>query len=125
MKTIKINSLLEIPENYTGIAESSNGNKWWFKEGKYHREDGPAVEYPNGTKCWYKNGKLHREDGPAYDSPTGYKESWIEGKQYHPINLKDYVILDFYQGRYNLIWYKLLDKNRVFEYPDIPGLIEK
>ena len=31
------------------------------KDGKYHRIDGPAVEYTNGDKKWYINGKLHRE----------------------------------------------------------------
>ena len=25
-------------------------------EGKWHREDGPAIEYPNGTKEWWLNG---------------------------------------------------------------------
>jgi hypothetical protein len=33
------------------------GTKWTFLDGKYHCEDGPAVEYPNGTKSWYLNGK--------------------------------------------------------------------
>ena len=26
-----------------------------------------VVIYPNGTKRWYKNGKRHREDGPAQE----------------------------------------------------------
>jgi hypothetical protein len=33
------------------------GTKWTFLDGKYHREGGPAVEYPNGTKSWYLNGE--------------------------------------------------------------------
>ena len=40
---------------------------------KYHREDGPAIEYKNGTKFWYKNGKYHREDGPAIEFANGSK----------------------------------------------------
>ena len=41
-------------------------NKYWKnKEGQYHREDGPAIEYSNGTRIWFKNGLKHREDGPA------------------------------------------------------------
>ena len=43
-----------------------NGNKKWFIDGEYHREDGPAIEEKNGTKQWYINGVLHRLDGPAY-----------------------------------------------------------
>ena len=33
------------------------GEKRWFLNGKLHREDGPAVEYPVGTKLWYLKGK--------------------------------------------------------------------
>jgi hypothetical protein len=43
-----------------------NRNHYWRDEaGKYHREDGPAVEWTNGYKKWYCHGKIHREDGPA------------------------------------------------------------
>jgi hypothetical protein len=34
------------------------GNKYWYKDGKFHHEDGPAVECVNGKKCWYKNDKF-------------------------------------------------------------------
>jgi hypothetical protein len=102
MNKIKANSFQEIPENFTGIVEYANGTKIWYKEGKRHREDGPAVEYADGEKRW-----------------------WIEGKIYGRLSLNDYVVLDHYQGNYNLMWYKLLDEDKVFEYPDIQGLIEK
>ena len=49
----------------------------------FHREDGPAIEYPNGEKIWWNNGKLHRIDGPAIDD-NGYKEWWINGKHLSP-----------------------------------------
>ena len=29
------------------------------------------------TKCWYKNGQFHREDGPALVYDDGYKEYWL------------------------------------------------
>ena len=45
----------------------ANGTKFWYLNGKPHREDGPAVEYANGDKFWYLNGKRHREDGPAVE----------------------------------------------------------
>ena len=35
-----------------------NGDKYWFLNGKLHREDGPAYEHANGTKSWYLNGKF-------------------------------------------------------------------
>ena len=50
------------------ILELLNGNydNYWFKDGKLHREDGPAVENRD-YKAWYLNGLLHREDGPAVE----------------------------------------------------------
>jgi hypothetical protein len=48
----------------------------------YHREDGPAVEYPNGAKYWYRHGKLHREDGPAAKYACGTKYWYLQDKQY-------------------------------------------
>ena len=47
----------------------------YTKNGKLHREDGPALIqhriFPDNSiglvnKTYYKEGKLHREDGPAY-----------------------------------------------------------
>lgn len=36
----------------------------YYRNGKLHRDDGPAVIKPDGTQEWYKEGKLYREDGP-------------------------------------------------------------
>ena len=102
MKTIKATHVSETPKNFTGIVEFSGGTKYWYKEGKRHRLDGPACEFSNGYKQW-----------------------WLESHYYSKINLKDYVVLDHDKGKYNIKWYKLLDKNKIFEYPDIPGLIIK
>ena len=33
-----------------------NGDKYWYINGKRHREDGPAYEGANGTKYWYLSG---------------------------------------------------------------------
>ena len=59
----------------------SNGRKYWYKEGKLHRDgDNPAVMDDDGTKMWYKEGKCHRDgDKPAILS-FGTKEWWKEGK---------------------------------------------
>ena len=35
----------------------ADGAKQWFLNGKFHREDGPAIEWSGGTKSWYLNGK--------------------------------------------------------------------
>ena len=65
-----------------GPAVESNGNKFWYKEGKCHREDGPALEYTNGNKYWYKEGKLHRLDGPAEEYANGEIQYWLNNKYY-------------------------------------------
>jgi len=44
-----------------------SGTKSWYKNGQFHRENGPAKEWCDGFKEWYKNGKRHREDGPAIE----------------------------------------------------------
>jgi hypothetical protein len=57
----------------------ANGTKFWYLNGKYHREDGPAAEYANGTKFWHLNGKYHREDGPAVEYAHGTKSWYLNG----------------------------------------------
>ncbi len=58
----------------------ADGTKRWYRDGKLHREDGPAIEYADGRKHWYRDGKLHREDGPAVEWATGDKEWYRDGK---------------------------------------------
>ena len=36
----------------------ADGAKHWYRDGKLHREDGPAIEYADGGKEWYLNGKF-------------------------------------------------------------------
>ena len=73
------------PENNKPVCKTyRNGDKYWYLNGKRHREDGPAVEYAAGDKSWYLNGKYHREDGPAVDYASGYKSWWLNGKPYTP-----------------------------------------
>ena len=71
-----------VPDNFTGIVEYSNGNKYWYLNGIRHRVDGPAIEYSSGTKYWYLNGKLHREDGPACEYIDGTKYWYLNGIQH-------------------------------------------
>ena len=52
------------------------GTREWRRDGKRHRDGGPAIEWFDGTKVWFQHGQLHREDGPAYVGRDG-------DKQYH------------------------------------------
>ena len=75
----------ELPEeefnNRSTCTTDSYSNKMWRnKDGQYHREDGPAVEYSSGTKKWHVNGQRHRIDGPAVERADGSKEWHLNGK---------------------------------------------
>jgi hypothetical protein len=69
--------------------EYSDDDKFWYINGKRHREDGPAIEYLNGYKCWYINGKRHRENGPAVEWSNGDKSWYINGISYNEQEYKD------------------------------------
>jgi hypothetical protein len=38
------------------------GTRHWWLNGKLHREDGPACEYPDGSRCWYLGGVEYTEE---------------------------------------------------------------
>jgi hypothetical protein len=65
-----------------------DGSKFWYQNGKHHREDGPAIEWDDGSKFWYINGNCHREDGPAIELANGTKFWYINGVQYTEADFK-------------------------------------
>lgn len=54
----------------------------WYKDGKLHREDGPAIKYKTSYKAWFIHGLKSREDGPAVEWADGGKEWWLNGVEY-------------------------------------------
>jgi hypothetical protein len=62
-------------------VEWNNGDKFWYQHGKLHHINGPAVEWANGNKFWYRYGKYHRLEGPAWEEANGSKRWWINDKQ--------------------------------------------
>jgi hypothetical protein len=64
------------------LEYATDGTKEWRRNGKRHRDDGPAVERPDGTKEWWLNGQLHREDGPAVEHSNGTREWWVNGQRH-------------------------------------------
>lgn len=59
-----------------------NGNviaKRYYLDSKFHRIDGPAIEWKN-TKKYFIKGKLHRLNGPAVIYEDGSQEYYIDGK---------------------------------------------
>jgi len=146
METLKLKFGENIPKNYTGIVEWENGNKYWYKDGLLHRENGPAAEFSDGTKIWYIKGKCHRLDGPAIEFSDGAKEWYFEGKEHRIdgpaieyadgtkkwciegksfteiVNTRDKIFLGKEKGKYGLEWYKFMTEKGIEEYPIIPGL---
>jgi hypothetical protein len=59
-----------------------DGNKNWYVNGKYHRDDDlPSVECLNGDKYWNVNGVRHRDnDLPAVEFASGDKYWFVNGK---------------------------------------------
>jgi len=68
--------------NKNGLVEYPDGSKRWGRNGKIHRDDGPAIEYTSGTKYWYCDGKIHRTDGPAIEYSDGTKYWYVNDVQY-------------------------------------------
>jgi hypothetical protein len=64
-----------------GIYINDDGDIFWYKEGKLHRDDDkPAIMCNNNYKAWYKDGLLHRDgDQPAVLYGDGDKEWYRNG----------------------------------------------
>ena len=64
----------------------------WYKDGKLHNLNGPAVEFElfNGHKEWWRNGKRHRINGPAIEFSTGEKFWYWHGK---PCSRHEYQLI--------------------------------
>ena len=92
-------------EDNDKIVVYPDGTKVYFKDEKYHREDGPAIIYNNKCKLWYKDGKLHREDGPAIEWLNNEKYYYLEGVEYNETyyydKVNDYIIPTNTQEQYN------------------------
>ena len=70
--------MFEGKKTFTGVVKNKNGDIVYYLNGKFHREDGPAV-YNDAYKGWWLYGRLHREDGPAAEYTGG--KSWYLNDQ--------------------------------------------
>ena len=77
-----------------GLHIDDHGEKFWWKDGKWHREDGPAVEYRDGSTFWYKDGLRHRLDGPAIEDYDG-DTCWYKDDDWHR---EDGPAIEYYDG---------------------------
>ena len=51
-----------ILQGYRITVDENSGTRRWYLNGRYHREDGPAVEHIDGSRRWYLNGKYLIEE---------------------------------------------------------------
>jgi hypothetical protein len=55
-----------------------------------------------GTKYWFKFGKLHREDGPAVEAANGLKSLWLNGRYFK--NKEEWFKALTPEQQYNYLW---------------------
>ena len=76
-----INNKEIIEESICKVDEFRN-KRWYNSKGELHRQnDLPAIEFVNRDKWWYLNGKRHREKGPAIELINGIKYWYWHGKR--------------------------------------------
>ena len=76
--SVNLGRLEKIPNGKQVINGSTT---IWVRNGKKHRETGPAEVHRDGYEAWFKDGIPHRLNGPAITHPDGRKEYWINGKK--------------------------------------------
>jgi len=55
------NAYIEKHPKFTGCLIDKDNDKVWCKNGKWHRENGPACELTDGYKAWWLNDKRYTE----------------------------------------------------------------
>ena len=109
MKTFK-EFMTEVNKVKNGKVESK-GKTEYYKDGKLHREDGPAV-IKGKIQEWWLNGVRHREDGPA--ATQGSFEEWFLNGKYHRVGGPAII-----EGKYQA-WYQ----NNKMHREDGPAVID-
>lgn len=70
--------VLHTEDNIPTIIKQ-NGDKYYYKLGILHRENGPAIIKHNGDKHYYQLGFLHNDDGPAIQLSNGVNKWYKYG----------------------------------------------
>ena len=99
-----------------------DGSEHWYKHGKLHRDNGPAIINPRRGEIWYQNGEMHRDDGPAIDYSQRGVRMWYHHGKLHRLdgpavinenkNLKEYWIYGVqYRKNEFTFWATILQNN--------------
>lgn len=89
-----MNKIIEEKDLGDGIVwqKCKSGIEFWYKDGKLHRDDRPAVEmvdpgFSLTYEEWWQEGQLHRVNGPAIICANS-KKWWYKGE---PVNTEEDV----------------------------------
>lgn len=70
-------------KTYKVEVNDNGATRWYNEEGRYHREDGPAIESAGGSRYWYINDKrLTEEEFNNRKKPCIGKKVIIDGIEY-------------------------------------------
>lgn len=67
------------PESTKKVSKNARVAYWQDSDGRFHRRNGPAVQWDDGEKVWYIHGQFHRENGPAIEQSDGRTEYYLFG----------------------------------------------
>ena len=54
-------------KGFTSIFKDNSNNIFYLVNGKYHRKNGPAIEWSNGYKEWYLHGEFATSEEEFYN----------------------------------------------------------
>lgn len=66
--------------------------KFYYLDGQYHNENGPAIIDFQGNYSWYLNDKKHRIGGPAVKH-NGFEYYYLDNKRYKKMGMYNNVLL--------------------------------
>jgi hypothetical protein len=68
-----LNNLGEKMKN--GFEINVFGDKMWYKDGHFHKEDGPAVEWTDGVGSWFLGDEFY-----GYEKPSNWDELVLKSR---------------------------------------------
>lgn len=124
MRIIKTETL---PKNFTGIREYL-GVRQWYVDGKFHREDGPAVVWNDSEKEWLYYGH------PIYRNTMLLMHPVIpcRNHEYYRVDVDEpYIVLETDVVGYNsrlekhVTFTKVMCQYGIGYIPNLPGVMDK
>lgn len=96
---IEFDHVQKTQPSFTGVCRLTRDQAvFWYKNGKCHREDGPACIWDELGWAWLFEGEYHRIGGPATWHPSwpDLYQYYIHGKKFskkdywnHPLVVKN------------------------------------